>query len=404
MSDRPYDLVIYGATGFTGRLVAEHLLTRAPDGFSWAMAGRSAEKLATVAHEIGAEGIPHVVADSTDPDSLAAMAQATKVVCTTVGPYARFGTPVVEACVKAGTDYTDLTGEVPWMRRMIDATQVPAQATGARIVHTCGFDSIPSDLGVFFAQQEMMRRHGVYASQVRFRLKAARGGASGGTLASGMAMLAEAKEDPEVRNIMADPYALNPEGHRNGPDQNDAVAPKQDEAFGQWVGPFVMAAVNTRVVRRTNALLDYPWGHHFRYEEGMLMGAGLAGAAKAGILGAGTAGGMAALSVDPLRRLAERAMPDAGTGPGPKARENGFFDIRLVAEHPEDPTKTLLIRVTGDMDPGYGSTSKMLAEASITLAEGKADVGGGHWTPASAMGEPLLEGLQAHAGLTFEVL
>ena len=408
MTDREFDLIIYGATGFTGRLVAQHMLTRAPDGFRWAMAGRSADKLSTVAAEIGAQEIPTVLADSGDPASLAAMAESTRVLCTTVGPYATYGTPVVEACVEAGTDYTDLTGEVQWIRRMIDATQTRAEETGARIVHTCGFDSIPSDIGTFFAQAQMLQQHGVPAAEVRFRLKAARGGASGGTIASLMNVMAEANEDPQIRRVVADPYCLNPAGERHGPDENEATIPAHDDAFDQWVGPFVMAAINTRVVRRSNALLDYPWGRDFRYEEGMLMGSGPLGAAKAAALGAGMGGGMVALSTalrfDPLRKLAEKALPDAGTGPGPTARENGFFDIRLVAVHPTEVARNLMIKVTGDRDPGYGSTSKMLAEASMTLAEGGADVGGGHWTPASAMGAPLLDGLEEHAGLTFEVL
>lgn len=402
MADRDFDLIVYGATGVTGRLVAEQLADRAPADLRWAMAGRNPAKLRQVAGRIGAEDIPLVTADSSDPASVRAMAEATKVVCTTVGPYAVHGTPVVEACVTAGTDYCDLTGETPWIRRMIDSYQDRAERTGARIVHCCGFDSIPSDVGTYFAQAEMMRRHGVHARRVKGRLKAARGGASGGTMTSLLNIMDEAARDRSVRRIMADPYALNPPGERNGPDQPDAVLPAYDPAFDQWVGPFVMAAINTRIVRRTHALMGYPWGRDFRYEEGMLLGAGPLGATMAGAVALGTAGSMAALSVGPVRDLVQRFVPDGG--PGPAARETGFFDFRLWAQHPTDPDEGLFVKVVGDQDPGYGSTSKMLAEAAVLLATDAVTVGGGHWTPAAAMGDQLVENLPVHAGVTFSVL
>lgn len=403
MTSRDHDLVVYGATGFTGRLVAEYLVGRAPKDVRWAMAGRNLDKLAAVAADIGAD-VPLIVADSTDPDSLSAMAESTKVVCTTVGPYAEYGTPVVQACVEVGTDYCDLTGEPQWIRQMIDTYQDQAEQTGARIVHTCGFDSIPSDLGTLFAQQQMQQRHGVTATHVKFRVKAVRGGASGGTLASMMGLMEQAAKNPSVRRILADPYGLNPVGTRQGPDGADAVKPSFDPDFDQWIGPFVMAMINTRVVRRSNALLGYPWGKDFRYDEAMLMGSGPLGAAKAAGLGAGTAAGMAALAVGPLRRLARKALPDSGEGPGPRARERGFFDIRLAAVHPSDSDLNLMVRILGDRDPGYGSTCKMLGEAALCLVAGEAGVGGGHWTPASAMGQALIDRLESHAGVTFSVL
>ncbi|CAN5235893.1 saccharopine dehydrogenase NADP-binding domain-containing protein [soil metagenome] len=405
MADRDLDLIVYGATGFTGKLVAAYLQGRAAGSdLRWGLAGRSKDKLQQVAADIGAPDLPLVVADSSDPDSLAAMAESTRVVCTTVGPYASFGTPVVEACVDAGTDYCDLTGEIQWIRRMIDTHQETAERTGARIVHTCGFDSIPSDLGVMYAQQQMQQRHGVPASRVEFRMKAFRGSPSGGTIASLMNVMDEAARDKAVRAIIADPYSLNPEGDRRGPDRNDAVLPSRDPAFGQWSGAFVMAALNTRVVRRTNALLGHPYGRDFRYDEKMLMGSGPLGAVKAAGLTAALGGGMAALAVGPIRKLVARVVPKAGAGPSPEAQRKGFFDIRLHAEHPTDPTKNLMVKVHGDRDPGYGSTSKMLGEAALCLAEGESTVGGGHWTPASALGQPLLDRLQSHAGVTFQVL
>ncbi|MGI9016020.1 MAG: saccharopine dehydrogenase family protein [Euzebya sp.] len=404
MSSRTYDLIIYGATGFTGRLVAEYLTGAAPDGLRWALAGRSRERLADVAREIGQADLPLVIADSSDPQSLGQMAMSAQVVCTTVGPYATHGTPVVQACIEAGTDYCDLTGEVQWIRQMIDTYQEQAAQSGARIVHTCGFDSIPSDLGTLYAQQQMMQRHGVFASHVKMRVKALRGGASGGTIASLMNVMAEAANDPSVRRIVTDPYALNPAGQRQGPDTNESLRPVFDPDFDQWVGPFVMAVINSRVVRRTNALLNHSWGQNFRYDEGMLMGSGPLGAVKAAGLGAGVGGGAAMMAVGPVRNLVGRVLPGSGSGPGPAARQKGFFDIRLAALHPTDSNRNVMVKVTGDADPGYGSTCKMLGQSALALAAGEATVAGGVWTPATALGEPLLERLPRHAGVTFEVL
>lgn len=405
MADRDLDLVLYGATGFTGQLVARHLAarTRGTD-LRWGLAGRSADKLAAVARQIGLPDLPVVVADATDPGSLAAMAEGASVVCTTVGPYAAYGSPLVAACVEAGTDYCDLTGEVQWMARMIDAHQARAAETGARIVHTCGFDSIPSDVGTWFAQQAMHERHGVWSPRVSFRLKAARGGASGGTIASMMGLMEEAAADPAVRKVVFDPDCLDPDPSRRGRRRPDPVRPSVDRDFGEWVGPFVMEMVNSRVVRRTNALLGRPWGEDFDYSEAMLMGSGPLGAVKAGALAAGMGIGMAALAVGPLRKVAARVLPDPGEGPSPTAQEKGFFDVRIHAAHPTDDRRDVVVAVHGDRDPGYGSTSKMLGEAALCLAAGESTVGGGFWTPASALGQPLLDRLQAHAGVTFTVV
>ncbi len=403
MTDREHDLILYGATGFTGRLVAEHLLANAPADLRWAMAGRSLDKLKRVADQVGAD-VPLVVADSQDAASLRSMAGSTTVVCTTVGPYATFGSDVVAACVEAGTDYCDLTGEVQWIRRMIDAHQHRAEETGARIVHTCGFDSIPSDMGVWFAQQQMHELHGVYSPRVKGGVKAARGGASGGTIDSLLNVMDEASSDPAVRKVLFDPYALQPEGQRSGPRRTDAVNPSHDDDLDAWTGPWVMAAINTRVVRRTNALLGNPWGTDFDYTETLMTGHGPLGAAKAGLLAGGMGVGLAAMAVPPLRRLAQRFLPAAGEGPDAEARDKGFFDIRFHAAHPTDRNLDVRVKVTGDRDPGYGSTAKMLGQSALCLAAGESTVGGGHWTPASAMGQALLDRLRSDAGLTFELL
>ncbi len=405
-SDRTYDVVVYGATGFTGRLVAEHLVTRIAGGesFTWAMAGRNAAKLAEVAAEVGASDVPTIIADSGDPASLAAMAASTTVVISTVGPYTTYGEPLVAACVEAGTDYVDLTGEPQFVRRMIDTYQDAAEASGARIVHSCGFDSIPSDLGTMFAQATMQAQHGVAATKVHMRVKGARGGVSGGTLASMMAMMDQAAADPEIAAVLADPYSLLPAGERIGPHTKDRTGASYDPSFQTWIAPFVMEAINARIVRRSNALMGAPWGRDFMYDEAVMVGDGLAGRAKATAMAAGTGVGTLAMTSGTVRGLADKVMPGAGSGPDAEARENGFFDIRIRAEHPEDAAKDVVVKVTADRDPGYGATSRMLGEAALTLAAGESSVGGGSWTPASALGEALMERLVAHAGMTFEVL
>jgi short subunit dehydrogenase-like uncharacterized protein len=406
-SDREFDLVLWGATGFTGRLVAEYLLARHGAGqeLRWAISGRSELKLEALRKELGAgaAALPLVVGDSDDEGFLSLLAQRTAVVCTTVGPYARYGSKLVAACVAHGTDACDLTGEVQWMRRMIDAHAKEAEATGARIVHTCGFDSIPSDLGVAFVQREMQARHGVTCKRVHGRVAGFSGGMSGGTAASMLEMLEEGARDPSLRRLLADPYALNPEGQRQGPDTADATAPRWDEAFGQWTGPFVMAGINTRVVRRTNALLGNRWGADFRYDEAMLTGAGPTGWLKAAGVSASTVGMMAAGAIGPLRGLLGRMVPAPGEGPSAAQREAGYWDLRFLGEHPTEPDQNLRARVTGDRDPGYGSTAKMLGESAVCLAKDPGSVGGGFWTPAAALGEPLQRRLETHAGITFAI-
>jgi len=404
--DRELEVVLFGATGFTGRLVAAYMAEQYGDGtqsLRWGLAGRSREKLEAVRRELGAEALRTLVCDASDPAAVADLAARARVVCTTVGPYARYGSELVAACARAGTHYCDLTGEVPWVRRMIDAHQAQAEASGARLVPSCGFDCIPSDLGVHFVQREMRARHGVPAARVKLRVAGFRGGASGGTVASMLSLLEEAAADPAVRRLLADPYALNPEGRRGGPDGPDRLRPDYDPDFGQWTGPFVMGAVNTRVVRRTNALLGEPYGPGFRYDEAVLTGDGPLGLARAAGLAAGLGGALALGALGPLRRLLARRLPASGEGPAREKREAGWWDLRLLGVHPDDPARNLAARVTGDRDPGYGSTAKMLGEAAVCLARDPLEVGGGFWTPASALGDRLLGRLEKSAGVTFRV-
>ncbi len=403
---REYDVVVWGASGFTGRLVAEYLARHfGTDGaLRWAMAGRSESKLEAVREQIGATGTPILIADSNDMDSLRALAGRTRVVATTVGPYARYGSQLVSACVSESTDYVDLAGEVQWIRQMIDTHQQGARDSGARIVHCCGFDSIPSDLGVLFLQNEARERHGTPCDEIKLRVKAMRGGASGGTAASLMLVVEAAREDRQIARILKNPYSLNPEGEREGLDRADQQGPVWDKDIDAWTGPFVMAAINSKIVRRSNALLDYAYGRDFRYSEAVITGPGLAGRAKALALSLGLGGLVLGASFTPTRKALQRfVLPKPGEGPNENQRENGFFNLRLIGRHADG--WQLRAVVTADRDPGYGATSGMLAEAAVCLAQDIShdDVAGGFWTPASAMGTHLIERLRERAGMRFEI-
>ncbi len=404
MKKREFDLVVWGASGFTGHLVTEYLARTYGTGgdLRWAIAGRNREKLEQVREEClprsRRKELAVLIADSTDPKSIAKLAAQTRVVCSTVGPYAKYGTPLVAACAAEGVDYCDLTGEVQWMARVIPDYQGTAEASGARIVHTCGFDSIPFDIGTWYLQQAMMKRHGVYASHVKTRVGHTRGGASGGTIASMLNMLDEMKHDPSIREVVEDPYALNPLGAAAGPDGPDQGNARFDPDFGQWTSPFVMAAINTRVVRRSHALLGFPWGKGFRYDEAVLNRS----RAMATVNAVGTGAGMMALALGPARKLAAQVLPAPGDGPSRRQRENGSWEVFFHGVHPTDRTLDLRLKVTGDMDPGYGSTSKMLGEAAVCLALDEPATGGGFWTPATALGGQLQQRLANNAGLEFE--
>ena len=402
--DRPLDLVVFGATSFVGEILCRHLTERhGSDGpLRWAIAGRSAERLDAVAASTGAD-VERIVADALDPSAMAALAARARLVVSTVGPYATYGSELVAAVAEAGTDYCDLTGEPQWMQRMIDAHGARAAASGARVVHACGFDSIPSDLGVWFTQQRANERFGAPCVRIGMRVKAARGGFSGGTIASGLAVIEELRSDPRLRRVLGNPYALAPDGQRSGIDQPNVRLPARDGLSGQWVGPFVMAPVNTKVVHRSHALLGRPWGETFRYDEAVMTGDGPRGLAKASALAGALGGFVGAASIGPLRSLLRRfVLPAPGEGPSRESREAGFYDIRFFGETSDG--RRIATRVSGDRDPGYGSTAKMLGEAAVCLLErSRDDLPGGFWTPATAMGDALIERLVGHAGLEFAV-
>ena len=403
--EREFDVILWGATGFTGRLVAAHLLARhgCGGGVRWALAGRNQTALEALRRELGekAADLPLVLADADDQDRLDALARRTRVVCSTVGPYALYGSRLVAACAHHGTHYCDLTGEVPWMRRMIDTFHARARDTGARIVHSCGFDSIPSDLGVLFLQREAYRRWSGYCGAVKFRVREMRGSLSGGTLASLLNVMEESRQDRAVGDLLDDPYALNPAGERSGLDGPERTLPEYDADFRCWVTPFVMGAINTRVVRRSHALAGFPYGRGFRYDEGLLMPFGPWGFPLAAAVSTGSAWMRAASSLRALRQALTRLLPAPGQGPSPAAQAAGRYVVDLFGRHPSGYVQ---VRVRGDRDPGYGSTSKMLGEAAVCLARDPLTSEGGVLTPATAMGEALLERLPTHAGVTFEVL
>ncbi len=401
---RQYDVVIYGATSFVGQILCRYVARRhGPVGtLRWAIAGRDLAKLDQVARATGAD-VPRIVADASDRTALDALTASTKVVVSTVGPYALYGSELVESVVEAGIDYCDLTGEVQWMRRMIDQHQTRAEATGARVVHACGFDSIPSDLGTWFTQQRAIEQFGKPCIEVRMSVAGAKGGVSGGTLASGMNMFEEMAADPELRAITADPYVLAPVDLRTGPKQPGLGRPTRDDRFQSWVGPFVMAPANSAVVLRSHALLGRPWGRDFTYGETMMTGNGIAGALKAYGMTAGLATFAGVASFGPTRRLLGKVMPKPGSGPDVATQQAGYFDARFVGR--TESGETIHTKVTGDQDPGYGSTAKMLGESAACFLDlDSSDVGGGFWTPASAFGDLLVERLESHAGVRFDVL
>jgi len=407
VAERPYDVVVWGATGFTGRLVVEYLAAKYPLGgrsLRWAIGGRDGKKLEQLRNDPALAGQcpAEFVADSGDIESLRSLAASTKVVLSAVGPYAKYGSELVAACVENGTDYCDLSGEVQWIRQMIDRHQRNAEATGARIVTSCGFDSIPSDFGAFCLQQHARRLYGEPCASMVLLVRAMKGGASGGTVASLLNVIDAARHDRSVARILHDPYALNPVESRFGPDRNDQRGPEFNSDAGVWTAPFVMAAINTRVVRRTNALLDFPYGRDFRYSEAMMTGRGLRGWLKAA-LSAGTLGMFLLAASQPwIRRFVlERFLPKPGQGPSRQQREAGFFTF-LIHGRLNDG-RSLKLRVTGDRDPGYGSTCKMLAESAVCLAIDEPTVGGGCWTPVAAMGTRLQDRLVRNAGLSFDL-
>ncbi len=409
MSDknREFDVVVWGATGFTGVLVAEYLLHQYGIGGSlkWAIAGRNPDKLEAVKASLGsaAESLETIISNSFDATNLDSMVARTSVIISTVGPYAKYGSALVAACTRAGTHYCDLAGEAHWIRQMIDEHHDEAARSGARIVHCCGFDSVPMDMGVWFLQHAANSRHGQTCDAITMLVKATRGGASGGTIASVLNLIRESRNDRSIARVLVDPYGLNPAQERSGPDSRDQQNVRYNDDAESWTAPFIMAGINTKVVRRSHALQGYPYGREFRYHEAIMTGRGIAGWFRANAVTVGLGAFVFLASFSFTRAVLERfVLPKPGEGPDEHARETGFFDLRQFGRLPDGAV--LKARITGDRDPGYGSTSKMLSECAVCLANDDLETGGGIWTPAAAMGEFLLQRLQTNAGLSFELL
>ena len=385
-NSRDFDVVVYGATGYTGQLVAEYMGQRYREskGLTWAIAGRSQEKLESVQNDFGLPAdTPCVLADASDAGSLVAMANRAKVVLTTVGPYTYYGESLLKACAETGTDYVDLTGEVLWMKDMIERYSETAQKSGARIVHSCGFDSIPFDLGVHFLQETAKERSGEYCSRVRGRMRSMQGTFSGGTAASGAATMAAIQKDPSVMQHLLNPFSLC-EGFQ-GPSQPPGNSPVEED--GVWLAPFVMAPINTKNIHRSNKLMGHPYGENFVYDEMMVAGSGEQGEATAKAIAGMQIGG--------------DNPPKPGEGPSKEERDAGFYEYSAVGECNDG--STLTVRVSGDKDPGYGSTSKIIAEAAVSLVKDDLDVAGGIYTPAPVFGAKLRRRLIEFAGLEFAI-
>ena len=380
-----YDFVVYGASGFTGKLVVEYALNQySNEDISWAIAGRNLEKLQNLKEKLKlTNDVGIIQVDSEDQSSIDALVMQTKCVLTTVGPYQLYGDKVVRACISSGTDYVDLCGEVGFMHKIISECSAEAKQTGARIVFSCGFDSIPFDLGVLFVQEEVMSKLNKYAPSVRGRVRDMNGEFSGGTAASMKATMAALQSDPELLNVLVNPHALC-EGFQ-GIQQDDDSKPVYDEELDTWVAPFFMAPINTKNIHRSNKLMNHIYGENFKYNEMWIQGPGEEGKAAAEFIS----------TMNPLGDA-----PEPGEGPSRESRENGNYDVLFCADVNGE---TIKASVNGDMDPGYGSTSKMITESAICLVKDCQDLAGGIYTPASSMGTKLIKRLESNAGLTFKL-
>ena len=392
------DLIIWGATGFTGQLVSEYINKKYSNtALKWGIAGRNKEKASVIAKRLNIAKDRVFIADCNNIESLIKLTSKTKVICTTVGPYAKLGTNLIDACIKTNTNYCDITGETQWIRKMIDKYHSKAKENKIKIINSCGFDSIPSDMGVFYSQKKLFEKTGEYANKINMRVAGAKGGISGGTYNSLSNVLEEARVDKEVRKTLTNPYGLNPIDKQNGPDKADLQSVIFDKVSNSWIAPFVMAGINTKIVRRSHALIDFKYGSDFSYDEATLSGKGVLGQVKG------------YLSLIPIflatrkkgsfiKNIVDYILPKSGEGPSENTRISGYYNLRFYLTQ---QNKIYLSKVIGDMDPGYGSTSKMLAESAVCLALDKTPETYGILTPSVALGDPLLKRLQENAGLTF---
>ncbi len=382
-----YDIIVFGASGYTGKLVAEYLAHQYKgDGLRWALAGRSVTKLEAIREELEIPKSTNILAvDANHPDSIIPMVESTKVVITTVGPYQLYGEELIKQCSKRGTDYVDLSGEPSWMQQTIANYSDAARMSGARIIHSCGFDSIPFDLGIYYLQQHSIEKTGKPISTVKGRVRAMNGTFSGGTIASMRATIAAVKANPKLIKILSNPYSLAED--LEGVEQPSGNIPRYDNELSSWSAPFVMAPINTKNIHRSNFLLNHLYGKDFRYDEMLLTGDG-------------EHGKVAAEFVARDDSLAKSQL-QPGDGPSKEERENGNYDLLFLGQNCEG--NLMMASVQGDKDPGYGSTSKMLSETAMCLLKNPNLTSGGVWTPAAAMSKALIARLENHAGLTFQI-
>ncbi len=398
---KKFDIIIWGATSFTGKLVTEYIFKKyASSKIKWAIAGRNLKKLEKIRYQVADENIPIFIADSFDEESLSKFVKKTKVVCSTVGPYSLYGTKLVKLCVDNNTNYCDITGEAHWIRSLIDRFHEEAKSKKIKIINSCGFDSIPSDMGVYFIQNEIKKINNNYAKSIKMRVAGIRGGISGGTYSSINNLLKEAYRDKSIFKVLNNPYGLNPKDKMEGLDKKDLRKIIFDKESNSWIYPFIMAGINTKIVRRSNALSNFIYGKDFRYEEAMIAGKGISGFWKA-ILAVFP---LAMIGLNPnsfLKKIVDSFMPKPGEGPGIEKRKNGFYNLRFYITL--NNNRTAFAKVIGDSDPGYGSTSKMLAESALCLAFDNLSDNYGVITPSSGMGDKLLNRLKENAGLSFEL-
>ena len=398
---KKFDIIIWGATSFTGKLVAEYIFKKyGSSKIKWAIAGRNLKKLEKIRYQVADENIPIFIADSFDEESLSKFVKITKVVCSTVGPYSLYGTKLVKLCVENNTNYCDITGEAHWIRSLIDRFHEEAKSKKIKIINSCGFDSIPSDMGVYFIQNEIKKINNNYAKSIKMRVAGIRGGISGGTYSSINNLLKEAYRDKSIFKVLNNPYGLNPKDKMEGLDKKDLRKIIFDKESNSWIYPFIMAGINTKIVRRSNALSNFIYGKDFRYEEAMIAGKGISGFWKA-ILAVFP---LAMIGLNPnsfLKKIVDSFMPKPGEGPGIEKRKNGFYNLRFYITLNDN--RTAFAKVIGDSDPGYGSTSKMLAESALCLAFDNLSDNYGVITPSYGMGDKLLNRLNDNAGLSFEL-
>jgi len=397
-----FDVIIWGATSFTGKLVCEYIFSNyKTNEIKWAMAGRDKKKLEDVRSEIADTSVPILLADSFDENTLSDLVKQTKVMCSTVGPFSVYGTLLVDLCVRFKTNYCDITGEAHWIRTLIDKFHGEAKSKKIKIVNSCGFDSIPSDMGVYFIQNKIKKVYKNYAKSIKMRVAGIRGGISGGTYSSINNLLSEAYNDKTIFKVLNNPYGLNPNDKMEGLDKKDLRKIIFDKESNSWIYPFIMAGINTKIVRRSNALSNFQYGKDFRYEEAMMAGKGISGFWKS-ILAVFP---LAMIGLSPnsfLKKIVNSYMPKPGEGPGIEKRKNGFYNLRFYITI--DEKRKAFAKVIGDSDPGYGSTSKMLAESALCLAFDNLPENYGVVTPSFSMGDKLLNRLNENAGLKFELI